>query len=85
MLRAAQVVVDEGLARPILIGRPEVIATRIEQLGLRLEPGSDFELRQLRTTRAIATYWTRVLPAARGARACSRDDARAQRCAAAAR
>ena len=44
VLRAIQVVVDEGLAKPILIGRPEVIEMRIERLGLRLEPGVDFEL-----------------------------------------
>lgn len=44
VLRAVQVVVEEGLARPILIGRPEVIASRIRRFGLRLEPGRDFEL-----------------------------------------
>ncbi len=44
VLRAVQVVVDEGLAQPILIGRPEVIAMRIERYGLRLKPGADFEI-----------------------------------------
>ena len=44
VLRAIRVVVDEGLARPILIGRPEVIDTRIERLGLKLQRGVDFEL-----------------------------------------
>jgi malate dehydrogenase (oxaloacetate-decarboxylating)(NADP+) len=43
VLRAAQVVVDEGLARPLLAGRPDVIAQRIEQFGLRLKPGVDCE------------------------------------------
>jgi len=43
-LRAAQVVVDEGLARPILIGRPPVIQARIERAGLRLQIGRDIEL-----------------------------------------
>ena len=43
VLRAVQVVVDEGLARPILIGRPEVIEMRIERYGLRLQLGRDFE------------------------------------------
>ncbi|HSV45555.1 MAG TPA: phosphate acyltransferase, partial [Ramlibacter sp.] len=43
VLRAAQVVVDEGLARPLLVGRPEVISQRIEQYGLRLQPGVDCE------------------------------------------
>jgi malate dehydrogenase (oxaloacetate-decarboxylating)(NADP+) len=44
VLRAVQVIVDEGLARPMLIGRPEVIATRIDRFGLRLAAGKDFEL-----------------------------------------
>jgi len=44
VLRAAQVVVEEGLARPILIGRPEVVEARVEKLGLRLEAGRDYEL-----------------------------------------
>ncbi len=44
VLRAVQVVVDEGLAKPMLIGRPEVIAARVEKFGLRLAAGRDFEL-----------------------------------------
>jgi len=44
VLRAVQVVIDEGLARPILIGRPEVIAMRIDRYGLRLKPGVDVEI-----------------------------------------
>ncbi len=44
VLRAAQVVVDEKLARPILIGRPDVVETRIKRFGLRLAPGRDCEL-----------------------------------------
>ncbi len=44
VLRAVQVVVEERLARPILIGRPEVVASRIQRLGLPLEAGRDFEL-----------------------------------------
>ena len=44
MLRAVQVVVDEGLARPILVGRAEVIAARIERLGLRIDIGSTCEV-----------------------------------------
>jgi malate dehydrogenase (oxaloacetate-decarboxylating)(NADP+) len=44
VLRAVQIVVDEGLARPILIGRAEVIERRIEKHGLRIQPGVDFEL-----------------------------------------
>ena len=44
VLRAAQVVVDEGLARPILIGRRRVVESRIKKLGLRLMMGEHFEL-----------------------------------------
>lgn len=44
VLRAAQVVVDEGLARPVLIARPAVLPRRIEHFGLRLEAGRDFDL-----------------------------------------
>ncbi|WP_396270438.1 NADP-dependent malic enzyme [Ideonella sp.] len=44
VLRAVQVVLDEGLAKPILVGRPAVIAMRIERAGLRLKPGVDFEV-----------------------------------------
>ncbi|HEX7439058.1 MAG TPA: NADP-dependent malic enzyme [Caldimonas sp.] len=43
VLRAAQVVVDEGLARPLLVGRPTVIAERIAQYGLRLKVDRDCE------------------------------------------
>lgn len=44
VLRAAQVVLEEGIARPILIGRPNVVAARIERFGLRIRAGTDFEL-----------------------------------------
>ncbi|KPK19227.1 MAG: hypothetical protein AMJ67_06355 [Betaproteobacteria bacterium SG8_41] len=44
VLRAAQVVVDEGIARPTLVGRPEVIEMRLKRHGLRLKPRKDFEL-----------------------------------------
>jgi malate dehydrogenase (oxaloacetate-decarboxylating)(NADP+) len=44
VLRAAQELLDEGLAKPILVGRPEVISIRIKRLGLRIQPGRDFEL-----------------------------------------
>ena len=44
VLRAAQVVVDEGMARPTLVGRPDVIEMRLKRHGLRLKPGRDFEL-----------------------------------------
>jgi malate dehydrogenase (oxaloacetate-decarboxylating)(NADP+) len=44
MLRATQAVVDEGLARPTLVGRAEVVQARIERLGLRIRMGVDFDL-----------------------------------------
>jgi len=44
VLRAAQAVVDEGLARPTLIGRREVIKSRVERLGLRIKVDADFDL-----------------------------------------
>jgi malate dehydrogenase (oxaloacetate-decarboxylating)(NADP+) len=44
VLRAAQQVVDEGLARVTLVGRPQVVNMRIERLGLRLKAGHDFAL-----------------------------------------
>ncbi|GAB4065810.1 NADP-dependent malic enzyme [Ancylobacter sonchi] len=44
ILRAAQVVVEEGIARPILIGRPAVIDTRLARFGLSIKPGQDFDL-----------------------------------------
>ena len=44
VLRAAQVVVDEGLARPLLLGRPDRITQRIADFGLRLAPGKDCEV-----------------------------------------
>ncbi|HKG83420.1 MAG TPA: NADP-dependent malic enzyme [Beijerinckiaceae bacterium] len=44
VLRAAQVAVDEKLARPVLVGRPETIQGKVRDLGLRLEPGRDYEV-----------------------------------------
>lgn len=44
VLRAAQVVIQEGLAQPILVGRPQVIADRLVRYGLSLKPGDDFEI-----------------------------------------
>ncbi|HET6911972.1 MAG TPA: NADP-dependent malic enzyme [Rhodanobacteraceae bacterium] len=57
VLRAVQTVVDEKLARPILIGRPEVIARRIERVGLRLEAGRDFELCNIHSDPRFDDYW----------------------------
>ncbi len=44
VMRAVQTVVDEGLCRPILIGRPDVVVGNIERFGLRLRPELDFEM-----------------------------------------
>ncbi|HEX5391884.1 MAG TPA: NADP-dependent malic enzyme [Rhodocyclaceae bacterium] len=44
VLRAVQTVVDEGLAKPILVGRPEVVESRIARAGLRIRAGEHFEL-----------------------------------------
>ncbi|MBS3848405.1 NADP-dependent malic enzyme [Devosia neptuniae] len=44
VLRATQVLLEERIARPILIGRPSVIEARIERFGLGLKPGQDFEV-----------------------------------------
>jgi len=44
VLRAAQVVVDEGIARPLLVGRPDVVDARIREFGLRLELDRDYEI-----------------------------------------
>jgi malate dehydrogenase (oxaloacetate-decarboxylating)(NADP+) len=44
VLRAVQVVVDEKLARPVLIGRPDVVDMRLKKFGLRIQPERDFEL-----------------------------------------
>ena len=58
MLRAAQVVVDEGLARLILVGRPAVVERRIERYGLRIRPGTDFELVNPESDPRYRDYWT---------------------------
>ncbi|MEJ0093275.1 MAG: NADP-dependent malic enzyme [Methylocella sp.] len=44
VLRAVQTIVEEGIAKPILVGRPEVIEARLERFGLSVRPGRDFEL-----------------------------------------
>src|SRR5690606_2778378 len=44
VLRATQVLLEEGLAQPILIGRPQVIEQRLERFGLTVRPGRDFEI-----------------------------------------
>jgi malate dehydrogenase (oxaloacetate-decarboxylating)(NADP+) len=57
VLRAAQIVVDEGIARPILIGRPTVIAQRIEKFGLRLQPELDYEVVNVELDDRYRDFW----------------------------
>ncbi len=57
-LRAAQLVVDEGIARPVLIGRPAVIEARIKRLGLRIERDKHFELVDPGSDTRYRDYWT---------------------------
>ena len=58
VLRAVQVVVDEGLAVPILIGRPSVIERRLEQFGLRMRSGKDYSLINPESDPRYRDYWT---------------------------
>jgi malate dehydrogenase (oxaloacetate-decarboxylating)(NADP+) len=44
VMRAAEVVLEEGIAKPILIGRPAVIETRLKRYGLTIRPGRDFDI-----------------------------------------
>ena len=57
VLRAVQVVVDEDLARPTLIGRPAVIAARIEKFGLRLKEGLDYEIVNVEQDARYRDFW----------------------------
>ncbi|WP_312995095.1 NADP-dependent malic enzyme [Achromobacter animicus] len=58
VLRAVQVIVDEGLARPILVGRPAVLLSRIEKFGLRLRLGEDVEVTNPEYDERFHQYWT---------------------------
>ncbi len=57
VLRAVQTVVDEGLARPILVGRPAVIERRIQRLGLRLRLGIDVDVTNIDDDPRFNDYW----------------------------
>ena len=57
VLRAVQQVIDEKLARPILVGRPRVIRDRIVELGLRIHPGEQFELVDIHDDARFYDYW----------------------------
>ena len=57
VLRAAQIVVDEGIARPTLIGRPAVIAERIEKFGLRLKEELDYDVVNVEMDHRYRDFW----------------------------
>jgi len=57
VLRAAQIVVDEGIARPTLIGRPAIIAQRIEKFGLRLKQELDYDIVNVEQDRRYRDFW----------------------------
>ncbi|HVG05919.1 MAG TPA: NADP-dependent malic enzyme [Burkholderiaceae bacterium] len=57
VLRAVQVVIDEKLAKPILIGRPAVINKRLERFGLRMRPEVDFDLVNPEFDNRYRDYW----------------------------
>ena len=57
VLRAAQVALDEGLAQPILIGRPDVIHTRVERLGLRFVAGQHVDVINPQSDPRYNSYW----------------------------
>ncbi|HZF85117.1 MAG TPA: NADP-dependent malic enzyme, partial [Burkholderiaceae bacterium] len=57
VLRAAQIVVDEGIARPTLIGRPGIIAQRIEKFGLRLKEELDYDVVNVEQDHRYRDFW----------------------------
>jgi malate dehydrogenase (oxaloacetate-decarboxylating)(NADP+) len=57
VLRAVQIVVDERLAKPTLIGRPAVIAQRVEKFGLRLKEGVDYEVVNVEHDHRYRDFW----------------------------
>jgi len=61
VLRAVQVIVDEALAKPILVGRPAIVAQRIERHGLRLKRGVHFEMIDTEDDPRYRAYWSEYL------------------------
>ena len=57
VMRAVQVVIDEGIAKPILIARPAVFDKRLQQFGLRMKPGVDIELINPEKDDRFRDYW----------------------------
>jgi malate dehydrogenase (oxaloacetate-decarboxylating)(NADP+) len=64
ILRATQVVVEEGLAQPLLIGRPAIVEARLERYGLSIKPGRDFELINPEDDPRYRTYVQALIDAA---------------------
>ena len=61
VLRAVQIAIDENLAAPILIGRPEVIKYRIDKFGLRMKAGDDFEIVNPESDSRFRDFWQTYL------------------------
>jgi malate dehydrogenase (oxaloacetate-decarboxylating)(NADP+) len=57
VLRAAQIVVDEGIARPTFIGRPKIIAERVEKFGLRLKEELDYDVVNVEQDHRYRDFW----------------------------
>ena len=57
VLRAVQIIVDEGIAMPTLIGRPVIIAERVEKFGLRLRQGQDYAVVNVESDERYRDFW----------------------------
>jgi malate dehydrogenase (oxaloacetate-decarboxylating)(NADP+) len=57
VLRAVQIIVDEGIAMPTLIGRPAIIAERVEKFGLRLREGKDYAVVNVESDERYRDFW----------------------------
>jgi malate dehydrogenase (oxaloacetate-decarboxylating)(NADP+) len=71
VLRAAQVLMEDKIAKPILVGRPDVLQARCERFGLKIRPGGISSSSTRRTIPATGIMSTSIFPAS-GARACRR-------------
>ena len=61
VMRAVQILVDENIAKPILIGRPAVLQQRIEKFGLRIKPGIDFQIVNPEYDERYRDFWQTYL------------------------
>ena len=57
VLRACQIVVDEQIARPVIIGRPAIMQRRIERMGLRMRAGTDYEMVNIENDERYREFW----------------------------